>query len=423
MKRWWWLVAALVLLVGGLLIWRTLRPAAPAVAYRTAEVERGDLEETITANGVINPVRVVNVGTQVSGTVETLYADYNDRVTAGQVLLRLDPALFNSRLAQSQASLANARANAALQAANARRAQELVAKDYISRQDYETSRAGAEQAAAQVRQAEAQVRQDQANLEFSIIRSPVSGVVISRQVDIGQTVAASFNTPTLFQIARDLTQMQIEAAVAEADVARVKPGQTVDFNVDAYGTRQFHGTVDSIRLNPTTQQNVVTYTVIVKVPNPDGALLPGMTANASFRVAERKGVLLVPNAALSFKPDGYKAPRGGGRRGGGGGGDRVTVFVDSPDGPQARRIGVGASDDEATEVTGGNLREGDRVIIAAVKPEKSGGIFGPPPGARPSNPNADRDNGGSGRRERRRDDEGGAGGGGGGGPPGPPGGP
>lgn len=419
MKRWWWLVAALVLLVGGVLVWRALRPAAPAVTYRTAEVERGDLQETITANGVINPVRVVNVGTQVSGTVETLYADYNDRVTAGQVLLRLDPALFNSRLAQSQASLANARANAALQDANARRAQELVAKDYISRQDFETSRAGAEQAAAQVRQAEAQVRQDQANLEFSIIRSPVSGVVISRQVDIGQTVAASFNTPTLFQIARDLTQMQIEAAVAEADVARVKPGQTVDFNVDAYGTRQFHGTVDSIRLNPTTQQNVVTYTVIVKVPNPDGALLPGMTANASFRVAERKGVLLVPNAALSFKPDGYKAPRGGGRRGGGGG-DRVTVFVDSPEGPQARRIGVGASDDESTEVTGGNLRAGDRVITAAVKPEKSAGIFGPPPGARPSNPNAERENGGSGRRERQRGEDGPGGGGGGGGPPGGP---
>ena len=341
-------------------------------------------------------------------------------MTAGQVLLRLDPALFNSRLAQSQASLANARANAALQAANARRAAELVARDYISRQDFETSRAGAEQAAAQVAQAEAQVRQDRANLEFSIIRSPVSGVVISRQVDIGQTVAASFNTPTLFQIARDLTQMQIEAAVAEADVARVKPGQDVDFNVDAYGTRQFHGTVDSIRLNPTTQQNVVTYTVIVKVPNPDGALLPGMTANASFRVAERRGVLLVPNAALSFKPEGYRAPRGGGGRGGA---DRVTIFVDSPDGPQARRISVGASDDEATEVTGGNLKAGEKVITAAVKPEKSGGIFGPPPGARPSNPNAERDRGGSGRRERRRDDDAPGGGGGGGPSGGGPGGP
>ena len=159
------------------------------------------------------------------------------------------------------------------------------------------------------------MRNDRANLDFSVIRSPVSGVVISRQIDIGQTVAASFNTPTLFQIARDLTEMQIEAAVAEADIAKVKPGQRVDFTVDAYGARKFTGTVDQIRLNPTNQQNVVTYTVIVKAANPDGALLPGMTANASFMVSDRRDVLLIPNAALSFKPEGWK-PQRNGKRGG-----------------------------------------------------------------------------------------------------------
>ena len=155
----------------------------------------------------------------MSGTVQALYADFNDKVTAGQILLRLDPALFASALAQSEAGLANARATAALQAANARRAEELVKKDYISRQDYETALASARTSAASVAQAQARVKQDRANLDFSVIRSPVAGVVISRQIDIGQTVAAAFNTPTLFQIARDLTEMQIEAAVAEADIA------------------------------------------------------------------------------------------------------------------------------------------------------------------------------------------------------------
>ncbi len=397
MKRWRLVLIVVALVAAGIGLWALLRPKPEEVRYRTASIERGDLIETITANGIINPVRVVNVGTQVSGTVEALYADFNDRVRAGQVLLRLDPALFASRLQASQAGLANARANAALQAANARRAGELVAKDYISRQDFETSRTGAAQAAAQVAQAQAQLRQDQANFEFSVIRAPVSGVVISRQVDLGQTVAASFNTPTLFQIALDLTQMQIEAAVAEADIARVKPGQPVDFTVDAYGSRQFSGVVDVVRLNPTTQQNVVTYTVIVKAANPDGALLPGMTANASFRVAERRGVLLVPNAALSFKPEGYKAPRRKGTRDP----DLVTVFVagrgeDGEVAPQPRQIRVGAADDEATEVGGGALKAGDDVITGEIKADKPGGLFSGPPGSKkPQDPNAARERGGA----------------------------
>lgn len=408
MKRWQIIAIVLAVAAAGFGLWRWLSPKPVEVRYRTAAIERGDLVETITANGIINPVRVVSVGTQVSGTVQALYADFNDRVKAGQVLLRLDPALFAARLQASQASLANARANAALQAANARRAGELVAKDYISRQDFETSRTGAVQAAQNVAQAEAQLRQDRANFEFSVIRAPVSGVVISRQVDVGQTVAASFNTPTLFQIALDLTQMQIEAAVAEADIARVKPGQPVDFTVDAYGARQFQGVVDEVRLNPTTQQNVVTYTVIVKAANPDGALLPGMTANASFRVAERRGVPLVPNAALSFKPEGYKAPRRKGARDP----DVVTVFVATTDAegavqPQPRQIRVGAADDDDTEIAGGNLKIGDMVITGEIKPEKGGGLFSGPPGApKPQNPNAERERGGGGGgRPRQRREE------------------
>ena len=272
----------------------------------------------------------------------------------------------------------NARASAALQGANATRAAQLVKQDYISRQDYETTLAAAKGAAAQVAQAEAQIRQDRANRDFSVIRSPVSGVVISRQIDIGQTVAASFNTPTLFQIARDLTQMQIEASVAEADIAKVKPGQRVDFSVDAYGTRSFTGTVDQIRLNPTTQQNVVTYTVIVKAANPDGALLPGMTANANFVVAEKKGALLLPTAALSFKPEGWKPQRGPGNRPRDP--DEVTVFALVAGQPQARQVRLGASDTDNSEIVAGNLKAGETVITGKATPDKkAGGIFSGPP--------------------------------------------
>jgi HlyD family secretion protein len=382
-RSWIILIAIIALALAGWFGWRALNPPPVIEPFKTSVLDKGDLVEEITANGILNPVRVVSVGTQVSGTVQELYADFNDRVTTGQLLLRLDPALFKSQLQTSEASLANARANAALQKANAERAAQLMKQNFISRQDYETALASSKGAAATVQQAEARVRLDRANLEFSVIRSPVSGVVISRQIDIGQTVAASFATPTLFQIARDLTEMQIEAAVAEADIAKVKPGQRVDFTVDAYGARKFTGTVDQIRLNPTTQQNVVTYTVIVKAANPDGALLPGMTANASFLVSDRRNVLLIPNAALSFKPEGWK-PKRGGKRGGGGNNDSATVFVLANGEPQPRRIKLGPSDSDMTEVAGGDLKAGETIITGSNAPEKKpSGIFAGPPGAKP----------------------------------------
>jgi HlyD family secretion protein len=384
MKRRSWIILAIaVAAIAGYFVWKRLNAPPPPPPFKTVAIERGDLTEEITANGIINPVRVVSVGTQVSGTVQALYADFNDRVKAGQLLLRLDPALFNSRLQASEAALANVRATAALQAANAARAAQLVKQDFISRQDFETAQASARSTAAQVAQAEAQIRQDRANLEFSVIRSPVAGVVISRQIDIGQTVAASFNTPTLFQIARDLTQMQIEAAVAEADIAKLKPGQAVDFTVDAYGARAFHGTVDQIRLNPTTQQNVVTYTVIVKSANPDGALLPGMTANANFIVSERRDVLLVPNAALSFKPEGYKPVRSRDGKPRTPQPDMVTLFVLESGKPEARRVRAGASDADNTEIVAGPLKPGDIVITGSNTAAKTaGGLFSGPPGGR-----------------------------------------
>lgn len=378
MNRRRWLIAAgvAVALVAGFFAWRAFNAPEPPPAFLTASIARGDLTEAITANGVINPTRVVNVGTQVSGTVQSLNADFNDRVVAGQVLLRLDPALFASRLSASEASLAQVRAQAALQTANARRAAELVAKDYISRQEYETTLASARGTEAQVRAAAAQVAQDRANLEFSVIRAPVSGVVISREIDLGQTVAAAFSTPTLFKIARDLSRMQIEAAVAEADIARVKPGQRVLFTVDAYGSRSFEGSVRQIRLNPTTQQNVVTYTVVVEAANPDGALLPGMTADARFLVAERRGVLLLPNAALGFRPEGFKSARDLAD-------DEAVVFMALGGTAEPRRIRLGVSDTASTEISAGPLKAGDRVIIGLNKPLTGGGMFGGPPGQQP----------------------------------------
>ena len=381
-RRRWIILAVLGLVAAAWFGWKATHRPDPAAAYVTAVIATGDLSEAITANGIINPVRVVSVGTQVSGTVAKLNVDYNSRVTAGEVLCQLDPSVYAARLAASEANLANIRSSLALQTANARRSGELFKQNYISRQEYETAQQVAASAAAQVAAASAQIKQDRTNLGYTIIHSPVSGVVISRQVDLGQTVAASFSTPTLFTIARDLTQMQIEAAVAEADVAKVRLGQPVTFTVDAYGGRTFSGSVRQVRLNPTTQQNVVTYTAIVGVANPDGALLPGMTANASFLVSEHKDALLIPNAALSYKPADYKPPkrRTGDKRGDGG----LTVFVLQGGTPAPRRIRIGASDADFSLVTGGELRAGDRIITsdtlkdAAKKPS-----FGPPEAGKP----------------------------------------
>ena len=378
-RRRWIIVIVIVVGLAAWFGWKATHRPDPAAAFTTQAIGTGDLSEVITANGVINPVRVVSVGTQVSGTVAKLNVDYNSRVTLGQVLCELDPSVYAARVAASEAALANIKSSLALTRANAARSAELFKQNYISRQDYETTQQTAASATAQVAAAEAQIKQDRTNLGYTIIRSPVSGVVISRQVDLGQTVAASFSTPTLFTIARDLTAMQIEAAVAEADVAKVRIGQTVSFTVDAYGPRTFTGTVKQVRLNPTTQQNVVTYTVIVGVANPDGALLPGMTANASFLVSDHRNSLLIPNAALSYKPADYKPAKRTAADAG-----TLTVFVLSGSNPEPRRIRIGASDADNSIVTGGDLHAGDKVIVAdTVKGGPKGMVLGPP-GSQPA---------------------------------------
>lgn len=338
------------------------KPAEPQ--YRTVAVDRGDIAAEVSANGTLNPVTLVNVGTQVSGTVRRIDADFNQQVKAGQVLAELDPALFKAALAQSMANLANAQAQLDLAEANAVRMQTLFKQEYVSQQELDQTLAARAQAAAQVRLARAQVTRDQTNLGFSIIRSPVDGTVINRQVDVGQTVAASFQTPTLFQIGKDLTQMQIDSTVSEADIGQIKVGQPVKFRVDAFPDTEYTGAVRQVRLNATTAQNVVTYNVVVNVANPDLALMPGMTANLRVLVETRPDVLRVPTTALRFRPQAGNVVEGAGKPRGA----AVYRLVDGK--PERVTVKTGISDKAFTQIVAGKLKQGDVVIVADLAAKK-----------------------------------------------------
>jgi HlyD family secretion protein len=377
---WIWRVVPLVLLAtaafAGWQMWRKTEEKPLDQRYQLEEVAIGDVTQTVTANGTLNPVVLVNVGTQVSGTVRKLFADFNQKVQVGQVLLELDPTIFKAAVGSSEGALADARAGLKLAQANEQRMRELFSQEYVSRQDLDQAVQARETALAKVQQTQGQLQKDRANLNYSVIRSPVSGVVVSRQIDVGQTVAASFQTPTLFQIAQDLTRMQIDSNVAEADIGKIKLDQNVRFTVDAFPERSFQGRVRQIRLNPIVQQNVVTYNVVVEVSNPDLVLMPGMTAYINVQITEKKNVLLVPNAALRFKPsDADKSgrrPQGAqrpGREGARGGG---TVYVARGEALAAVRIQTGISDSRFTEVAGGELKAGDRVAVEELVGQKSG---------------------------------------------------
>ncbi|HSJ81477.1 MAG TPA: efflux RND transporter periplasmic adaptor subunit [Thiobacillus sp.] len=361
-----WVLLVIVIAAAG---WWWSSQGKPAESqYRTATVDRGDISAQVSANGTLNPVVLVNVGTQVSGTVRRIEADFNQHVKAGQVLAELDPALFQAALAQSSANLANAQAQLRLAEANAARMRTLFGKEYVSRQELDQALAAREQAMAQVRVARAQVTRDQTNLGFTVIRSPVDGTVINRQVDVGQTVAASFQTPTLFQIGKDLTQMQIDSTVSEADIGQVKVGQPVKFLVDAFPDASYSGAVRQVRLNARTEQNVVTYNVVVDVANPDLALMPGMTANLRVEVETRPDVLRVPTAALRFRPPvDPAAERGSTPRG-------AAVHVLGADGQPVRvAVRTGISDKAYTEIVSGDLKPGDAVIVADLAAKKDNG--------------------------------------------------
>ncbi|MCG6117359.1 MAG: efflux RND transporter periplasmic adaptor subunit [Aquimonas sp.] len=296
--------------------WRHYGSDKSAVSYRTANVEKGDLRVAISATGALKALSTVDIGSQISGQVSEVLADFNDRVERGQIIARIDPANFEARLTQTRANLSSARASlqeaqAALRNAEAdyNRKQELAQRQLVSRSEIDLAVAAREQAIARVASARAQIEQAQASvanaeleLDYTVIRSPVDGVVLSRTVEPGQTVAASFQSPVLFQIAEDLAQMQIELSVDESDVGQIRAGQPVKFSVDAFSGREFSGDVRQVRLSATNQQNVITYPVVISVDNRDLTLLPGLTANANIEVSQRRDVLRVPNAALRFRP-------------------------------------------------------------------------------------------------------------------------
>lgn len=344
----------------------------PSERYRTQTVDRGDIVQTITANGTLNPVVLVNVGTQVSGTVRKIHADFNDRVKEDQVLAELDPALFQAQVRQSEANVLAAQAALALARIKIDRVATLQQKNLVAKEELDIARQQVDAATAQLKLAEAQLERDRINLRNSVIRSPISGVVVARSVDVGQTVAANFQTPTLFQIAQDLRQMQINTSIAEADVGSLQPDMPASFTVDAYPDQRFQGRIRQIRLNPTIQQNVVTYNVVVDVDNADGRLLPGMTAYVSVNAAERKNVLRVPNAALSFQPrrddEEEDKPRPPAKE------RKTQVHVLDERGKlKPVPVETGITDNALTEIVSGDLKPGERVVTRDARKRDAGG--------------------------------------------------
>jgi HlyD family secretion protein len=270
--------------------------------YKTSPVSRGDVTQFVTANGSLTPVQLVEVGSQISGVITEIKVDFNSRVKAGDIVAQIDPATYERALGQAEAELANAEAAQELAQLNYDRGEELLKANLISKSEYDQLRVNLTQAKAQVKTRQANVERAKVDLDRTTIRAPIDGLVITRRVEAGQTVAATMNTPTLFTIANDLRQMRIEAAVSEADVGGVEEGQRVQFTVDAFPGRTFEGSVIQVRYAASTNQNVVTYGAIVEVDNRDLKLRPGMTATAKFITAERKNVLKLPLAAVRFRP-------------------------------------------------------------------------------------------------------------------------
>jgi HlyD family secretion protein len=372
-----------------------LRRGSEQPRYVTAPVDRGPITSTVTATGTVNPVVSVQVGTYVSGPIQALYADYNTRVTRGQLLAKIDPRPFQVKVDGARADLSNARAqleksraDAALKAANLARARQLAQQGIVSQSDLDLAVSDAGQTRAQVTldearivSAEAKLQEAQVSLDYTDIVSPVDGVVVSRSVAVGQTVAASFQTPTLFLVAGDLTRMEVIASVSESDIGTVSGGLEVSFTVDAYPGRTFNGRVDEVRNAPVTIQNVVTYEVVVTADNSDLSLRPGMTANVVVTTASKPAALRVATSALRFRPpaDG-RAGAGAAAAAEKGTGQRVWV-LDGTGSPRPVAVTTGVQDERFTEIVTG-LSDGDRVIVAEHRepsPTAPGSPFFPSP--------------------------------------------
>lgn len=338
-------------------------------SYQTERIAQGDIVQKITASGIINPISTVDIGTQVSGIISEIYVDYNSEVKKGDLLALIDPQTFEATVSQRQAALDIAKAelevtknNIVYYKKHLDRIKKLNTSKYSAdkelesaQRDYDNSVAEKALKTAQVKQAEASLKQAQIDLEYTRITSSVDGVVISREVEVGQTVAASFNTPTLFNVAEDLTKMQIEASVVEADIAKVKEGQKVEFSVDSFPDEIFEGVVTQVRNNPITTSNVVTYQVIIGIDNKDLKLKPGMTANVDIITAQKQNVLLVPNKALRFYTTDEKGEVKRYKDKG------VWILKDKK--PVRINVTTGVSDDDKTEISSKEIKAGDEVIL------------------------------------------------------------
>jgi HlyD family secretion protein len=375
----WGLVALLLLGVTLAIVrWATARPKS-LVHYETVAVDRGPLAAKVTATGTASALVTVIVGSQVSGRINGLYADFGSQVHAGDTVATIEPSLFRAAVAQARANLASAKAAVVRSHAHViqaekdfARAKELLAESLLSRADYDAAeatltaaKADETAARASVSQTTAALAQAELNLKYTTIVSPIDGVVISRNVDVGQTVAATLQAPTLFTIAKDLTRMQVDTNVAEADVGKIAPGMKVSFTVDAYPGRVFEGVVRQVRDNATTIQNVVTYDAVLDVDNSERLLKPGMTASVTFTYATRGDVVRLPNAALRFKPDtatlsamGAAAPRSLRP-------DERAVWILRGERAASEIVKPGIRDGTSTEVLSGNVQPGDRAIVEA----------------------------------------------------------
>lgn len=401
--------SAVIVLAAGFLIYKSVTKTKQTVSIETAKVERGTISNTVTATGTLEAVKTVEVGTQVSGVIEKLFVDFNSQVKKGQLLAQLDETPLMAQLDQSKASVDQAEAQVKYQKATYERYKALLAKKLIAQSDFDLAEFNYNNALGSLNNAKSMYDKNKINLSYARIYSPIDGTVLDRAVEVGQTVAASFNTPTLFTIANDLTQMRVEAKVDEADIGQLVNGQRVEFTVDAFPIKKFNGEVTEIRLQPVTTNNVVTYTVVIGAPNPDNILKPGMTANATFFVTERKDILLVSAKATRFTPDaetlaasmppmggdGAQAaelpapPTGEGAMSAeGAGSDSIhTVWIkESNGGLHPQKVTVGVTDEINFEVING-LNEGDEVVTsitttgAQTEKGKTSTSFFKPPGS------------------------------------------
>jgi HlyD family secretion protein len=392
--------------------------------YKTEKVDRGRITMTVTATGTLSAVTTVQVGSQVSGVISRLYADFNSRVHKGQLLVELDPVSFQAQVDQRRADLTKAQVDAANSRITYDRQRRLVGAGLTPQSDLDAAKAAYEGAQANVQQTTAALQQAETNLKYTKIESPIDGIVVDRQYDVGQTVAASFQAPTLFSIAQDLTKMQVQADVDQSDIGRVQAGQVARFTVDAYPDEEFRGRIAQIRLNATVTQNVVSYPVMIEVPNPEERLRPKMTANVTIEVASIPDVLRIPNSALRFKPDtgadsskpapaaaatGRQAGGPGGQGGAGASPERAAAQMGKPrtgiagagaafgghsGQPRAQAVYIlsedrvlkavqvrtGISDGHFTQVVDGDLHQGDNIILGLATSKVEGPA---PPGSNP----------------------------------------